>query len=886
MMTLLKTLRRGTALLLLVLATTSTMWAQAPSTNAKIKSLIAVIKSATKDCGKLQDWTDIPAPASSYHDITFPKLADYLSKMLKEGRIKTAKLAGGAATCNFTDMDKDIIELDEDLLADMGSTDKKKAVRAKIQLLTGLMNEMIHVAQKINPATRCERERDSDLGSKKLMCRIVDALTKPDDTPHTTIAGLNGDAQAIPALATCLGLIGINPTTTDLAGVLAEARAKALRDKKFVSNRIDCFFNPIIANPADDWRDYYRNGGHRAGGAGAVKKVARAGADTEDVPGTSSRFFPNPVGQQTTQASGFTNLDGEMILVVATHGAAGDFALRFWRDVDGDLLPEPAPMGNVLIPGPFADPGLEGVSLYPTTLPGFGPMSLFVHDSIQGAMWWLPLDNAGLPAGPVQFLFSDPGLSFGAHEFLHAALEIQPGVGRFVFSPTPPVGQHELTPVVWFDFDLNTLLPSPSLNPGQFPAQAIPQELGWLPLAATGLVRLSGPPGASLFLDSAGQGNVQPLTQGVAGPEGLTTFLLPLPQLTTNDHLLITDGVDTVQRFYPRLGLDVDVATHDENGDGLPDQIDLTTTPPRLHYSESVPSAAAARQHVYEMILEDDDVNHIDSWDSNARRLALEDGVRDLILLPGSNPPLYVQSLHDLDGDGTADDSVIIRRETPAPSPEFVIEVILDVLTVPTPIQQIPLGHYEPLIYDINDLDGDGIPDLCVHGLDSFQDILWITGPGGLLVPSSPLYHGTADDLGQSLLVNGEGCGFAPVRSALPGDTLDLFFFSPGGTFDDALSSIVLGQLFPTGTTLNPVFPGLAVDLFQPSAPFLLYDSLTATPLGSLSDPLGMGTQLLLPVPPDPTLSGQSLMMQAIVLDQRAGNGIFASANGLEVRFD
>ena len=76
MRTLFKTLRRSTALLLLILATTPAISAQAPTTNDKIKSLIAVFKSVTKDCGKLREWTDIATPENSYHDLTFSQLAD------------------------------------------------------------------------------------------------------------------------------------------------------------------------------------------------------------------------------------------------------------------------------------------------------------------------------------------------------------------------------------------------------------------------------------------------------------------------------------------------------------------------------------------------------------------------------------------------------------------------------------------------------------------------------------------------------------------------------------------------------------------------------------------------------------------------------------------
>lgn len=154
------------------------------------------------------------------------------------------------------------------------------------------------------------------------------------------------------------------------------------------------------------------------------------------------------------------------------------------------------------------------------------------------------------------------------------------------------------------------------------------------------------------------------------------------------------------------------------------------------------------------------------------------------------------------------------------------------------------------------------------------------------LVPSGValLYPGTGDDLTLGTGVNGQPSG-GPGRDlkfALANDILSVEMRSPLSSFHWK-PLLLAGNAQPTGSSVPSLgLPALHVNPFAPNFFFLLDG---ATPMGPFAPGvvLPTGTQLQLAVPPG--LNGFSVLLQAIVLDGAAGNGIYATSDAHEVRF-
>jgi len=158
-------------------------------------------------------------------------------------------------------------------------------------------------------------------------------------------------------------------------------------------------------------------------------------------------------------------------------------------------------------------------------------------------------------------------------------------------------------------------------------------------------------------------------------------------------------------------------------------------------------------------------------------------------------------------------------------------------------------------------------------------DDIYFTGPANI----AP-YPGTGEDL---LLTTGVGGGGTSggtgsyVKLAGGGALVECNVASPGGTYR-LRPYFLLAQPFGTGAPPQPVLPAVWFNLTQPL--FILVDGAATGLFGaSVIGPL-QGTSTFFGAPAG--LSGTSLMLQALVVDSNASNGIFAASDGYEIQFN
>ena len=137
-------------------------------------------------------------------------------------------------------------------------------------------------------------------------------------------------------------------------------------------------------------------------------------------------------------------------------------------------------------------------------------------------------------------------------------------------------------------------------------------------------------------------------------------------------------------------------------------------------------------------------------------------------------------------------------------------------------------------------------------------------------------YPGSCEDLVLWTGVNGEMNAVDQTVVSI-GDLVQMHLRSPAGTFDGSID-FVFGQLFTTGIPpIGPmVYPSVRLDPTQSVVSLNPIDALVgSTPLSSS----GATIAFIWPV----SLTGQSLMIQGIVLDGQANNGVLAASNGHEL---
>ena len=157
------------------------------------------------------------------------------------------------------------------------------------------------------------------------------------------------------------------------------------------------------------------------------------------------------------------------------------------------------------------------------------------------------------------------------------------------------------------------------------------------------------------------------------------------------------------------------------------------------------------------------------------------------------------------------------------------------------------------------------------------------------------VYPGTDEDLDTlcrvDALVNpcqpGAGIAVAgilsdtPVLSVSAGDWISLRAISPEGVFTAGATGIV-GEIYPTISPPTPLVPGIASSLtlnsmfaISPAGGFQLFPFAFSPMPGN-----GFDTALCWPA----GAQGFSVILQTIVVDPAANNGLFASSRGIELR--
>lgn len=276
--------------------------------------------------------------------------------------------------------------------------------------------------------------------------------------------------------------------------------------------------------------------------------------------------------------------------------------------------------------------------------------------------------------------------------------------------------------------------------------------------------------------------------------------------------------------------------------------------------------------------------------------------------------------IEDLDGDGDLD---VVAGRRPAASGGYVGVLLNNGNATFAPVQDFPVPHsaYEtatadvdgdglpeiiasdplssvvvlpnlgggmfgsPVIIPVNggpsdvvaqDVNGDGRPDL-IAAVGSEVAVILNTTP---VAPGGAPYPGTGEDLSLLTGINGAtpttGTG-EHVKSASVGDTVQVLLSSPMGGF--ALSPFIMAaQPFPAGSP-PATFPGYpSVHVSSPGMVFL-FDS-TIGPFPNLIGPGGFVFTTAAPV----SLSGQSVMFQAVALSGAANNGLFAATDAHEIQ--
>ncbi|MBN4082699.1 hypothetical protein JYS44_00525, partial [Phycisphaeraceae bacterium AH-315-B13] len=409
---------------------------------------------------------------------------------------------------------------------------------------------------------------------------------------------------------------------------------------------------------------------------------------------------------------------GQIVLTVVAQDINTKVICTFvYTDTDGDTLPElaaavsqaSAPAQNNMNEDdlfilPFAPGDTENVQSGVTLI-----------DTTDGTVYVMPVDPFTLaPILPFfDPVFQDPDLSdLGGFFYLDAIL---PGPGPdldlWVFVQTPPVMGHGDQPALVIEIDLLSGLWTP-LFQAPFAQAIFPfNSVGILQLdLGMTSIELTGFPGGDAVILDIGQGPAFPILPPVPlGPDGLSG-LLPIPPMPAGLFHLETQALTLQDQgviFQPPLGENIACTTPDMNSDGTNDRVHLTVDPPRLHVFGGVPGdPLGSTQHHYEQVLETNQARGFIAWDNINGHIF--DGMQGPIQLQLVFPdpqglPIYVQSLHDLDGDGVADDTVIIRGfGLQVPLYEFEVFLDLDTPPVSVQIEALNLVRAQPIIINLN----------------------------------------------------------------------------------------------------------------------------------------------------------------------------------------
>ena len=882
------------AVLLLTLVGTLFAAPQMPSTTAltgaekeAVKDVIDMMKGVLGPDASttFRSLSTLTNPQNYYYIYTLSEGLDEMTALLGADRIRTADI-GGAAHYDAPGLDGDLVVLDAGRVATATGGAKVARAKARLALALNLANELTHFMQSggFSDLETCRRERDSDSLSILFGDKLLAALSS-GGVPHGSLAAVAADPDGGAAVAKAIA-----PTAGEGAWTAAELAEVYAELKELVDGykrRRTLWFDSFLAPPAQSWAAYYRDGGAWKEKPKAGEPIGRSAYRIVSRDGTVTQSYSVPVGRQLVSGCAATTTNGTCYLGLSTYGSS-NLAVEFRTDSTGDALPEAAITGTVTLTGIFGDPGLWGMGLYPSRLPALGGESLVAHDLASGSVWIVPLDAQGVPlVASAAAAFQSPTLTFGAYEYLIDVFETSAGVVRFVFLNIAPAAALVSSPARWFDFNVgaNTATAG-AANMTLADAHAPFNDAGHAFVLGNAYLQFCGNPGAAVGATRMDVFPQAPFTTQVNQPGGLSMLVPVPPTLLGPVHIKVSDNLSSEIFFLPPLGRPLDRALVDIDTDGDLDRLDRTVAPERLFLSIAQQPAPGATvfQPLYEMVLESEGMGRF-ALPLNAGVVTLASPTADHALqrIPGSMPPLYAQSLADLDGDLAADDTVVIRRQNGAGG--FSLDVLENALTAPLLAQTLllPLG-FIPSAYEIIDVDQDGDLDVAIGSYDAAGGVRAVNGGGGLFVLDlDPLYPGSGEDFGMTIAVNASLPPSQDLIGVDAGDILTLTLTSPFSTFTN-YPILVAGQEF-IGQTPQPGIPafGLQLNPVGIPAPFLLIDPLALPLVGSpLLLPGGSPYSFTIPL----GLPQVTVMLQALVLTPTAQNGFFATSSGTAVRIE
>lgn len=721
----------------------------------KVREAIDLVEEMYKKANRLDkkmvDWLNAPgdpggaAGQIDYEDpnATFQDAINKLRDKLDSDRIQVREVdKNGGSTRNRSGTDADIVILNEGQLTKMCSTgDDGGRLARKVNLASTLANEMVHVWQVFtgDDLKQCDAERDSDTATIIFMSAIafeVDGVA-PGDI----------DATECPKLAKCIMDYGVtagpewNTFVSSTVGLL----------EAYIERREEKFDDLIDASLS--WGEgYYGEGDYR----GPIKFAEVTGVDQlrlEAADG-SERFYTLPAGKRVIRRAVTRNDANQVVLtIVAVDDNTNVICTYVYTDTDGDTLPEPTPVvtqatqpgknetdNNDIFMLPFAPGDQSGVQSAWTLI-----------DINDGIVYHVPLDPLSLqPAAPFfDPIYFDPLLSRFGGGFFYLDERLPgpvPDVELWLFSSTPLVMNHGDQPAILMEIDLINGFWNPVFNGSIAEALAPTNFPGILQLdAGLAQVELMGVPGGDAMIFDIGNGFPQPLLPQPEpiGFNGLTPQL-PIPPMPPGLFLIESffgpTGINQVTHFQPPFGENIACLLVDENNDGADERLHLTLDPPRLHVFEGIPGAALGEvQHIYELVLETDMARDFLTWDDINGRV-LSTMLFDNFQFPfaaqlGLPVPFYVQSLHDMDGDTNADDTVYALA-TDLSGSNYNLVSAQDVLGVPFPLSVEPLA-FVPGQISVQDLDGDTFPDALLTDFFGGPDQCFINDGFGALVAGS-----------------------------------------------------------------------------------------------------------------------------------------------------
>ncbi len=579
-----------------------------------------------------------------------------------------------------------------DRLCLQGNQNAGKRLQAKMMLTLALTNEMVHLVQRQPPANltaaqkrayRCDMERDSDRGTRLFLCAFVDQLTDGQGNPNQSIS-----PTQCPWLTRCLisiGVLGNQQTVRVLANF-------AKTSKQGITKRIDDLFTPGVTTAPFNWTSYYKG----------ARQNSRKGETRNG--GTTKRFI-DPSGENfidINSVAGYfwvaseSNIldDGREVFQLLMQDKDGLFSmLTTYIDADGDGLPDPVPVGQVLGPiktGPRADGELHLYQWYPDTGESGGGV-MFV-DSVSGAIWAAPANADGVPTGAFVPKHSDARLTDAGGGYNIPAVVIADDVssriiftadGEFIDVNPDSVG----AAIDFVGGPLGTITSGPTGTVGELGAGAAFELVDFVD--GEFVVPLVTDPGEFVWLRAIGRGDNDLLASlNITDPTGAQVVGVPGPLEREQLYFYESTNGQEIIQFIPRLGIIQGSVLAEESGDSNDELVAVSVEPGRLHVLSgfSPVGGVPIKDMRYEQALEEPDaIVGLGPWDNiEGRELHHRElGPRPLaasVIDPAMGERVYFQSLHDFDDDAADDDGVLVLRPFNFdPDSQFEVRLFTDV---------------------------------------------------------------------------------------------------------------------------------------------------------------------------------------------------------------